>query len=482
MIQNIKLSLGLILLAIMPQVLFSQNASIEFFSEENTSVVIYRPIDGGYNSFYPTDTIKLDKNKKKTYNVRVEDWAIVRCKFPKRMNMDIFIEKDDTIRVISTEQNTFFEGDNAIPNDYLYFYSFLKDLKIRTLIDSVFETKDLKKIEEVLVNPMALIKTLGIVEKIDSMYVNQHISSTCYNFLNRELDYRLKNRILSNLNKCLYHSVIDDSTYYYCTDKILDNVTIDYNDIRSSLGGMFIGKYCNRLYERLESNSKEYLISKYNAETFGPYISYLVGPDNIQLNRLFDAFIVEYQSGDKTFDHFKMFEYLSKKYPQSESVKILRTFVEKEARDTIPIDTVIIDSKSVDSFSDICRLKSFEGKYLFIDVWASWCMPCRYEFSHSQQLETLLEQYPNLEKLYISIDEKEEPWKKAIETMRISGYHLRASENLLKYLGQEIYQSNQITVPRYILMDNKGKILNTDMSRPSLIDQLKIELDRIFSY
>lgn len=76
------------------------------------------------------------------------------------------------------------------------------------------------------------------------------------------------------------------------------------------------------------------------------------------------------------------------------------------------------------------------------------------------------------------MDDKEADWKKAIEAMRISGYHLRASDELSEYLIKEIYQSGRITVPRYILIDNTGKILSRDLPRPSSMEKLKSELDR----
>ena len=36
-------------------------------------------------------------------------------------------------------------------------------------------------------------------------------------------------------------------------------------------------------------------------------------------------------------------------------------------------------------------LEEFKGKYVFIDVWASWCYPCRKEFPHLQELEKKFE-------------------------------------------------------------------------------------------
>lgn len=36
-------------------------------------------------------------------------------------------------------------------------------------------------------------------------------------------------------------------------------------------------------------------------------------------------------------------------------------------------------------------LDEFKGKYVFIDVWASWCYPCRKEYPYLQELEKKFE-------------------------------------------------------------------------------------------
>ena len=60
MISNTKWFLGVILLSV--QAVYSQNSFIEFLSEVETPVIVYRPIDNGHNEYYPTDTIQLKTN------------------------------------------------------------------------------------------------------------------------------------------------------------------------------------------------------------------------------------------------------------------------------------------------------------------------------------------------------------------------------------------------------------------------------------
>lgn len=479
-----------LLLSVVTHVAFSQGI-IEFVSEKDSEVVIYKPIDGAYNNFYPIDTIKLMKGVKLIYHVNVVDWAIVKCQFPDKMKLDIFIERNDTVCVINRKQDIVFKNDiiyesdiifkgaNAAANDYSYLYILAKEQKIRAMADSILKTKDMNLIDNVFTTPQLMIRSLGIVEKIESMYVNKQISSNCYNYLHRDLNYRLRFKLLRKLDEYRYNGAINDSIYTYYKNKAIDEIFIDNSDMRSMIGGIFVSDFCWRLYGQLDDDVKECMISKYGKETFGSfYISSLLAPQKIRLNLLFNALLLDYKYKSNSFNRFKLFEYLNNKYPESESVQILKKFVEEEAKDTIPIQTIFLDSIPIKSFSDIQQLVPFKDKFLFIDIWASWCTPCRAEFSHNKQLNALLEQYPNVSKLYISVDDKETDWKKAIEAMRISGYHVRASDGLSEYLIKEVYQSGRITVPRYILIDSTGEILSRDLPRPSSIEKLKSELDK----
>ena len=53
----------------------------------------------------------------------------------------------------------------------------------------------------------------------------------------------------------------------------------------------------------------------------------------------------------------------------------------------------------------------FRGKYVYIDLWASWCVPCCREVPHLQKLEKELEN-KDVVFLSISIDQNPSAWKK----------------------------------------------------------------------
>lgn len=114
-------------------------------------------------------------------------------------------------------------------------------------------------------------------------------------------------------------------------------------------------------------------------------------------------------------------------------------------------------------------LQTFKGKYVLIDLWASWCIPCRQEFSYSRSIDSITKQ-KNIIRLYISIDDAslKQSWKSAIKEYNLKGYHLLATRQLIKSIKSAIYHGEgTITIPRYVLVDKKGNIVNADAPRPS---------------
>ncbi|WP_276979907.1 TlpA disulfide reductase family protein, partial [Flavobacterium filum] len=110
-------------------------------------------------------------------------------------------------------------------------------------------------------------------------------------------------------------------------------------------------------------------------------------------------------------------------------------------------------------------LESLKGKFVYIDVWATWCGPCIGEIPALKAVE---KEYhgKNIEFVSISIDDKKdvEKWKKMVADKELKGIQLFA-DNDWKSDFVKNYAIDGI--PRFILIDTEGKIVNADAPRPS---------------
>lgn len=118
-------------------------------------------------------------------------------------------------------------------------------------------------------------------------------------------------------------------------------------------------------------------------------------------------------------------------------------------------------------------LRDFRGKYLYIDLWATWCMPCINEMP---ALKTIQDKYrgKNIAFLSISIDKQDklDVWKQMVADKQLSGLQLIAGQ---AFESPFLKQYNVVSIPRFILLDPAGKIIDADAARPldpALISQL----------
>ena len=111
------------------------------------------------------------------------------------------------------------------------------------------------------------------------------------------------------------------------------------------------------------------------------------------------------------------------------------------------------------------KLEDLRGKYVYIDVWATWCGPCRAEIPHLQKVE---EQYKgkNIQFVSISVDEMKnhDKWKQMVADKNLGGLQLFADNNWMSSF-MTAYGINSI--PRFILLDPQGNIVDPDAARPS---------------
>lgn len=116
-------------------------------------------------------------------------------------------------------------------------------------------------------------------------------------------------------------------------------------------------------------------------------------------------------------------------------------------------------------------LDDFKGKYVYIDVWATWCGPCKAEIP---SLKTIEKKYHNKNIAFVSIsvdkEKDHDKWLKMVKEKDLKGNQLFADND---WNSDFVKDYLILGIPRFILIDPKGNIVNSNAPRPS--DNTKLE-------
>ena len=182
----------------------------------------------------------------------------------------------------------------------------------------------------------------------------------------------------------------------------------------------------------------------------------------------FNKTIVEKKASDlsalenKKFD--PSFVMLQKKNIENSFVGLTKYY--EEGLKTRKMDGAMSPSFNYDNYKGgKTKLEDFRGKYVYIDVWATWCAPCRAEIPFLKKLEEKYHQ-KDIVFLSLSIDQLKdvEKWRKLIKDKELGGVQVFADND---WNSQFIKDYNITGIPRFILIDPNGKIVKADAPRPS---------------
>lgn len=133
------------------------------------------------------------------------------------------------------------------------------------------------------------------------------------------------------------------------------------------------------------------------------------------------------------------------------------------------------DNEPVD-FKDI--LEKHKGKLIYVDFWATHCLPCLIAMPHSGALKMEYKN-KNIQFLYISIDKDKEKWEKSEVNSKIIAY---PDSYILDHEGKNamLEYFNIKSIPRYMLFDEHGILVQNSSFGPST-DEIRKLFDKHIS-
>ena len=123
-------------------------------------------------------------------------------------------------------------------------------------------------------------------------------------------------------------------------------------------------------------------------------------------------------------------------------------------------------------------LEPFKGKFVLLDIWGTWCGPCKEALSHSTEEYARLQDY-DIQFLYLANNSPQESWENVIKEYNVSGDNV-AHYNLPSEQQSAIERHLDIhSYPTYKLFNRDGNLLDLEIDARDLetlarlLDQMK---------
>ncbi|WP_316793719.1 TlpA disulfide reductase family protein [Pedobacter frigoris] len=123
-----------------------------------------------------------------------------------------------------------------------------------------------------------------------------------------------------------------------------------------------------------------------------------------------------------------------------------------------------------DTIGNLVGLESYKGKYVLIDFWASWCIPCRTD---NPNLVKAMDKYKekNFSILSVSLDSEKKPWLEAIKKDGLNWNHVSDLQD--RFDNKVSIRYNVYSIPDNFLLDPEGKIIAKHLNGEALLSTLE---------
>ncbi|MFW0717610.1 TlpA family protein disulfide reductase [Pedobacter sp. N23S346] len=404
----------------------------------------------------------------------------------------IYIEPDYTLTVTQQANKYHFEGSGKIENDVLQ--------KMNGHLNQFLGNPGYALWHQyLLTEPNLFIPMLDDYIKKTNASADQSKNTFFKAFIKREAEldkryclavysrfYGLDSTKMTALRQILAVPIADRKENH--TQKLMDAYQSQFSKKLSVAGKDSLN---NIIYDDLDLNNEMlYCNSKYYKELIALKIDYLTYGKNYEKMRdsiknedkikliileslINNAYIKEQftyrysisaikkaKQPDDVNDVYQSF--LSKSKDEVHKAEIRKTYQNLSATLSSALSP---NFKYKNPAGQLVSLTNLKGKYVYIDIWATWCGPCIAEIPSLKKLE---ERYRSKKIKFVSISvdiiENKQKWLDFVKNNSLGGIQLMADKD---FKSDFIKTFGITTIPRFILIGPDGKIIDNNAKRPS---------------
>jgi len=352
-----------------------------------------------------------------------------------------------------------FSGDLANENNYLKEYFILgRDMdRINSVQHLAFQDENTfkKELNQVRDARLKLLNEYNEKHPLDSHFKYLEENRIKYEWVNRMETYEVYRRY-----------ALEDSTFTVSKDfyQFRDNVD---KENRNLIIVPSYHYYLENIYQK-EANE---MTEKSGGDVYVNFLKTVQAKvnDSVIKERLLYSYTQQNLSKTTDIENFyKTFKAAS--IDKKHIANIQKNYVELNRLNPgkLAPDFTLVDEKGKK-----VSLKDFKGKYVYIDVWATWCRPCIAEMPY---LEKLKEKYKDAPIVFVgvNVNSYKGDWTNYLKNNKVGGVKLYAGENSAFAEDYQVY-----SVPKSILINPYGVISTASAPRPSETELISMLFDRI---
>ncbi|MEM6718472.1 MAG: redoxin family protein [Bacteroidota bacterium] len=450
-------------------------------SETDTEFIIVRtPVDDITLWNNKADTIYPNEANKFVFQKKIEQPEFIRIIINETYLKAILLP-GKSVTVIPAEKKYTFKGENSAGQQ------FLNDAK-----RPYFTVNEARKYEKdttaTLISSTINSLKQPELDTLQSFIDTRKIDTDFAEILKKEINYFYAQRTVQAINSKRYKKTTISEDLLALIDETAKTYPLN-TTYKSDSWQMYAEALLqeNAMFtEMIKGNiSKDSMQKYYLEDKLHPYYYQLITSykDAEIAEKAAATFIIQKAKQEK-FEKslISVYEQFQQDFPNSVYTKYLTEDIEKIKRyhekiaGAMPANVHFYENEEIASLTEM--LPDLKGEKYYVDVWATWCGPCKAEFKYNEPLNAFLKE-KGYKKLYISLDKSEQrkKWKQDIKYFDLNGLHLLASQAFFAdFEKNHSMHEGYVSIPQYLIIDD-GAIVTNNAPRPSQLDELKALLD-----